>query len=297
MANRHFGNIGDVWKHAALVEVLEREPPGWYAETHAGSGAYAVVHDGERRFGILRFLEVAPRFAVLARSRYRAIAASYVESDRGLYPGSALLAMTVLGDASSYLLCDLDRESITDLRRWSRELGLHNCEVAEADGMAAVAAWLDGGARGPGLVHIDPFDPYARGTGGYSALELAARVADSGARLVYWYGYEEPGAQALAHKQLAALTRAPLWCGELMVTGASDPLGDLGRGVPGRVPSGDGLNHRGAGFGIILANLQAGTAGACAALGNALSDAYAGAILADGGPGSLAFTSSTAAGR
>src|SRR5436190_19091670 len=140
MANRHFGNIGDVWKHLVLAEVLEREPPGWYAETHAGSGAYAVAHSGGRKYGFLRFLEVAPRFPVLAQSRYRAIAASYVQSDRGLYPGSALLAMTMLGDTTSYLLCDLDPDSVTDLRRWSRELGLHNCEVAEADGMAAVAA-------------------------------------------------------------------------------------------------------------------------------------------------------------
>ncbi|MBV8397341.1 MAG: hypothetical protein JOZ17_01210, partial [Acetobacteraceae bacterium] len=92
MANKNFGNIGDVWKHLVLAEVLEREPPAWYAETHAGSGAYAVVRSGGREYGFLRFLEVAPRFPVLARSRYRAIAASYVESDRGLYPGSALLA-------------------------------------------------------------------------------------------------------------------------------------------------------------------------------------------------------------
>jgi 23S rRNA A2030 N6-methylase RlmJ len=285
MANRHFGNIADVWKHAVLVEVLEREPPGWYAETHAGSGAYAVVDDGERKFGILRFLEVAPRFPVLARSRYRAIAASYVEGDRGLYPGSALLAMTVLGDASSYLLCDLDRESITDLHRWSRKLDLHSCEVTQRDGMAAVAKRLDGEARRPGLVHIDPFDPHAQGPGGYSALELAARVADSSAGLVYWYGYDEPGTQAQARKQLAALTTAPLWCGEVTVTGASDSLGDLDHGV------------RPSTFGVILANVQAATADACAALGNALSHAYAHAILPDGGPGNLAFTSSTSAAR
>ena len=59
MANRHFGKISDVWKHATLAEVLEREPPARYAETHAGSGAYAVVHDRERKYGILRFLQVA----------------------------------------------------------------------------------------------------------------------------------------------------------------------------------------------------------------------------------------------
>jgi 23S rRNA A2030 N6-methylase RlmJ len=282
MANPHFGKISDVWKHAALAEVLEREPPGWYAETHAGSGAYAIVHDREREFGILRFLEVAPRFAVLARSRYRAVAAAYVKGDRGLYPGSALLAMTMLGDASSYLLCDLDQESVTDLRRWSRELGLRRCEVAETDGMAAVAARLGGEARGSGLVHIDPFDPDARDPGGYSALELAAHVADHGTRLVYWYGYDEPADQAWAHEKLATLTGASLWCGDLLVTGASNVPGDLGRATT-----------PGTGFGVILANLQAGTAGACAALGHALSDAYADAIFPDGRPGNLAFTTST----
>jgi hypothetical protein len=159
---------------------------------------------------------------------------------------------------------------------------MNSCEVAETDGMAAVAAWLDGEARGPGLVHIDPFDPDARGPGRYSALELAAHVADSGTRLVYWYGYDEPGEQAWAHKKLATLTRAPLWCGDVLVTGVSNAPGDLGRATT-----------PGTGFGVILANVQAGTAGACATLGNALCDAYADAMLPDGSPGSLAFTSST----
>jgi 23S rRNA A2030 N6-methylase RlmJ len=279
MANRHFGKIADVWKHAALAEVLEHEPPARYAETHAGSGAYAVVHDGEREFGILRFLEVAPRFPALDQSRYRAVTASYVEGERDLYPGSALLAMTMLGDASSYLLCDLDPESIADLRRWSRELRLRNCEVAETDGMAAVAAWLEADARQPGLVHIDPFDPDARAPSGYSALELAARVADSGTRLVYWYGYDEACDQAWAHDRLASLTRTPLWCGDLLVTGANSGPGDLGLATT-----------PGTGFGVILANLQASTAASCEALGEALSEAYANATLSDGSTGSLAFT-------
>jgi 23S rRNA A2030 N6-methylase RlmJ len=280
MANRHFGKISDVWKHAALGEVLKREPPARYAETHAGSGAYAMVHDREREFGILRFLEVAPRFTALARSPYRAVTASYVQGERALYPGSAVQAMTMLGDATSYLLCDLDPESVTDLRHWSAELGLHSCEVAETDGMAAVAAWLDGEAGGPGLVHIDPFDPDAKAPGGYSALELAARVADSGTGLVYWYGYNEAADQAWALKKLATLTSTPLWCGDLLVTGESKAPGNLGRATT-----------PGTGFGVILANLQAGTIEACAALGEALSAAYAGAVFPDGSPGRFAFTS------
>jgi hypothetical protein len=281
MTNRHFGKLADVWKHAALAEVLEREPPRRYAETHAGSGAYPIVDDGERQFGALRFLNVAAGFEVLARSRYRAAAAAWLNG-RGLYPGSALLAMTVLGDASSYLLCDLDPGSAADLRRWARELSLHGCEVVQADGMAAVAAWLDRHAGEPALVHIDPFDPDARGPGGYSALELAARVANSGASLVYWYGYDQAAGQAWAYPRLTAQTRAPLWCGDVMVTGTSSTAGDLGRATT-----------PGTGFGVILANVQTGTAAACTAVGNALADAYAGALLPDGSRGNLIFTTRT----
>jgi 23S rRNA A2030 N6-methylase RlmJ len=284
MANRHFGKLSDVWKHAALAEVLDREPPRKYAETHAGSGAYPIVRDGERQFGILRFLDVAADSAALARSRYRAVAGSWL-SGRGLYPGSALMAMTVLGDGSSYLLCDLDPGSTADLRRWAGELGLHRCEVAQADGMAAVAAWLDdqaGDPAEPGLVHIDPFDPDARDPGGYSALDLAAHVASSGTPLVYWYGYDEPGDQAWAYAQLTAQTSAALWCGDILVTGPSSADGDLGRATT-----------PGTGFGVILANLRPDTVAACAAVGNALADAYAGALLPDGSRGSLAFTIAT----
>jgi 23S rRNA A2030 N6-methylase RlmJ len=281
MANRHFGKLSDVWKHAALAEVLEGQPPEKYAETHAGSGAYPIMYDAERQFGILRFLDVAPGSEVLARSRYREVAASWLNG-RGLYPGSALLAMSVLGDASSYLLCDLDPGSAADLRRWADELGMHACEVAQADGMAAVAAWLDRHAGRAGLVHIDPFDPDARGPGGYSALELATRVAESGTPLVYWYGYDQAREQAWAYGRLAAQTGAPLWCGDVMITGTSSTAGDLGRATT-----------PGTGFGVVLANVQAGTVSACTAVGNALADAYAGVVLPDGSRGSLSFTTRT----
>lgn len=269
-----------------LTEVLERESPGGYAETHAGSASYPLTHDEERQFGILRFLAMAPRHEVLARSGYRAIAASYAGDGSGLYPGSALLAMTVLGDRSSYLLCDLDPESAAGLRDRSRELGLGRCEVVEADGLAAVSAWLDDvgpAASGPALVHIDPFDPYARAPGGYSALELAARVADHGTALVYWYGYDQPSEQAWARAELSALTTAPLWYGDVMVADASGGgyPGDLGRATT-----------PGTGFGIIAANLRPGTLSATADLGHALADAYAGATLPDGSQGRLIFTCS-----
>ena len=164
MANRHFGKIADVWKHAALMEAIGRVAAGRYAETHAGSAAYPLIRDSERAFGILRFLEVAPQHPALAESRYLAVVAPYVRPGQAghgrgrgateTYPGSALLAMTALGNGCSYLFCDLDPQSAADLRHRATGLGLHRWQVAEADGMLTVRAWLDGAgseSSGPAL--------------------------------------------------------------------------------------------------------------------------------------------------
>jgi hypothetical protein len=297
MANRHFGKIADVWKHAALMEAIGRVAPGRYAETHAGSAAYPMVHDSERAFGILRFLEVAPQHPALAGSRYLAVAGPYVRPGQagpegettGTYPGSALQAMTALGDGCSYLFCDLDPQSAADLRRRAAGLGLRHWQVAEADGMLTVGAWLDGaGSESPGpapgttIVHIDPFDPYARTPGGPSALEFAGHLATSGTGLVYWYGFDEPGEHAWAYRALCDLTPAPLWCGDILVTdtGGGGSPGDLGVATT-----------PGTGFGVVLANLPPDVLTACATVGGALADAYTGVALPGGTQGRLVFTS------
>jgi 23S rRNA A2030 N6-methylase RlmJ len=289
MANRHFGNLADVWKHGVLLEVLRRQPPTRYAETHAGSADYPLAATPEKEFGILRFLSLAPGVPVLARSAYLTSVTPFARATPPRYPGSALQAMSLLGDRCSYLLCDLDPDSAAGLRRRAAGLGLHHCEVAETDGMTAVAAWLAGGAAdgsdgpgtaGPAAVHVDPFDPYASEPGGLSALALAGRAADAGAALVYWYGCDEPGESGWAFRELAALTTAGLWCGDVMVTdtaGGGRP-GDLGRAT-----------SPGTGFGVVLANVAPGTLAACAELGRALAAAYTGAALPDGTRGGLVF--------
>ena len=95
MANSHFGNLGDVWKHLVLAEVLEREPPRWYAETHAGSAAYPLNRDPQREFGIWRFLAAAPRSAELARSRYYAIAGSCASARMAIRTNSIIKLILV----------------------------------------------------------------------------------------------------------------------------------------------------------------------------------------------------------
>lgn len=181
--NRHFGKLADVWKHLVLAELLTREPPNWYAETHAGSASYQLIDDAERRFGVRRFLELTD--PPLAHSAYRQRIEPLTKAGR--YPGSAALAMLSLPRNTSYLLCDLDPSSAADLRSWAAAEELTSCEVVERDGMAATIEWIEQLPRTDGLVvHIDPFDPHARSDRGYSAVELAIELVrrDHGCVLV-----------------------------------------------------------------------------------------------------------------
>ena len=119
MANPHFGEIGDVWKHLVVGDVLDRVRPARYWETHAGSGTYALDRSWEREYGVFTLLREAPRAPAINASRFLGLVRTLPPRDDGVprYPASARLAMEVLGDGATYLLCDLDPGSVADLTR------------------------------------------------------------------------------------------------------------------------------------------------------------------------------------
>src|SRR5207253_7231051 len=102
--NNHFAELGDVWKHLPLAEILRLNPPRLYWETHAGSASYRLTESPSRLHGALRFLSLAPRDPDLRGSAYlQALRSSPV-----VYPGSPALAMQTLGKTATYLFCDVD---------------------------------------------------------------------------------------------------------------------------------------------------------------------------------------------
>jgi len=281
MANRHFGKVGDVWKHLMVCEVLAALEPTHYAESHAGSGAYDLVHDDERNYGVDHFLEVSSVIETLGASAYAHALHRFTSTGRARYPGSALQAMTLLGDTSEYLFCDVDPVSADDLRHWGRNLGLSRCQVVEHDGMTAVAEWLDTCAGSRRVVHIDPFDPFAAQPGGLSAVQLAGQVSESGSVLVYWYGFDRPVEQAWALTEIAQRTSKPLTCLDVLVTD------ETGQGMNGDLGVG---TTPGTGFGVVLANVGEQVIANCDRLGRDLIRTYDGKRLPNGQQGRLRFT-------
>jgi len=286
VANRHFAEIGDVWKHLPLAEILERERPGWFVETHAGSAVYPLGDGGwERRYGVGRFRGHAT--PALERTRY----ARELAADPSRYPGSPALALRILGpNGTRFRFCDLDPESLDSIAAEAERLGIERERVRlEArDGIEAVGAWVDGlaaGDRSHALVHVDGYWPFRPSPCGRSCADLFAQLARAGVRAVLWYGFHrEPGPRRTGRDELdrglARLVASEpprgrsIWRGEVRIAQAlRDPGFDLDPGVHG--------------CGILTAGLEPRTVEAVAHLARELVRAYEGAELPGGGSGEL----------
>src|SRR5262245_37515414 len=109
MANRHFGKIGDIWKHLPLAEILFIEKPKQYWETNAGSAQYALTHSMERDYGIFYFYEHAVRSDTLQLSKYFQLLDRVDKKDGfpKIFPGSTYIAMSLLdSNAEQFIFCD-----------------------------------------------------------------------------------------------------------------------------------------------------------------------------------------------
>jgi Ribosomal RNA large subunit methyltransferase D, RlmJ len=249
--NRHFAELGDVWKHLPLAEILRINPPRQYWETHAGSASYALTESPSRLHGALRFLSSAPRDPDLRGCAYL----QTLRSSPGVYPGSPALALQALGKSANYIFCDVDPESAADLRAASAGFA---ARVIEGDGVSAIyrEAQLAGVAPRDVLVHIDPLDPHERITSqSRTPVELAAWLGRAGYRLFYWYGYDCVERRGWAHSEISQLVPGVnLWCGDVLMPACLV--------YPGRTGAW--------GCGVVLANMTSSEAHACERLGRAL---------------------------
>jgi 23S rRNA (adenine2030-N6)-methyltransferase len=151
----HAGGAADVQKHAALAELLARltaKPRGIsYAETHAGRGLYDLggaeaLKTGEAAAGVER---IAPDPA----SPYgRALAAARTAAGPRAYPGSPLIARTLLRPQDRITLMELHPAEHAALRAAMAGAG---AAVHRRDGFEGLAALAPLAPR-RGLVLVDP---------------------------------------------------------------------------------------------------------------------------------------------
>lgn len=183
--NHHFGNVGDVMKHLALVHVAGALRPARYLESHAGAFDYALSTRGEPLpDGVWDFLSAASSVRALDESGYAAILRPAAGSppQPGVYPGSVRFVWEALGSTPDYVLNDTDAKSADDI---AQALGARRAtpRLSRCDGIDMV---LDEAAPGD-LVLIDPFEPDVMSpVHRATAIDAFANLVRRGVTVILW---------------------------------------------------------------------------------------------------------------
>jgi 23S rRNA (adenine2030-N6)-methyltransferase len=191
----HAGNHADVFKHLALVALLEASTragaaPVTYLETHAGEGRYTLGPTGEWTEGIgkLDRAGTAPGergvLGTYGDVLARVGAGSRVPNRGGEYPGSPVVALAVLRPVDKAVLVEKQSEAVGALRRSVRHDA--RAEVAQGDGLAVLRERVaDITGRSALVVHLDP--AYGDPEEWRTAADALALCAQAGVRAVLWY--------------------------------------------------------------------------------------------------------------
>jgi len=192
----HAGNVGDVWKHCVLLDVLRKAGTAGtriaYVESHAGEGRYSLATTGEWTEGIGRLWNLD-----VAELRSAAVS-DYVASCRMLgaghdkltaYPGSPLFASAVLGVDATLTFYESDTRACERLRSALR--GDARTRAVCADGLAALPDLVraaESETTGDAVVVlIDP--PYTEKADWVTVPDAMIAAAEASARacLLLWY--------------------------------------------------------------------------------------------------------------
>ena len=160
----HAGNFADVFKHVFLARMLayltQKERPLRYLDTHAGIGRYDLsapeaVRGGEWRDGVGRLgsavwsAEAAPLIAPYLR----ALGPFGAGGAPLFYPGSPLIAQTLLRSGDRLTLCEAHPQ---DAKALKAAVGRdRRTKAIKIDGWMALRAYTPPAER-RGLVLVDP---------------------------------------------------------------------------------------------------------------------------------------------
>ena len=227
----HAGNFADVHKHIgllALLEHLHKKPaPFFVLDTHAGRGQYDLHsvearRGGEWQNGIGRLRALTTASPLI--ERYRTL----IDSTATFYPGSPLIAASMLRDKDRAVFVEKQPEEVAALRH---ALGRRkNVSILEADGYVALKAHLPP-KENRGLVLIDP--PYESDTEFVDVTQALKNALARWPNGIYcvWYPIKPGAAERRMYRSLVDAGVKKLLIATLNIRPSDSPLGLNGSGL------------------------------------------------------------------
>lgn len=209
MPYRHAGEIGDIWKHLPLCDILAIEQPLRYIETNSAFPYYILPEKPQLDYGVHFLMKKAEMKPSLIDSAYYKALQSFQENPLTHYIGSPGLAMTILKDiAHQYIFCDLELEPLAQIHSFSDGLGIGGNVVTVHGDSIDFGFRLMSELTKDDLMFLDPYQPFDHNAAGSSFFDLFIALAKGGYRCVLWYGYDTlPGKAQIASSLNHAMTR------------------------------------------------------------------------------------------
>jgi 23S rRNA (adenine2030-N6)-methyltransferase len=210
----HAGNFADVHKHTVLVRLLlhlRLKPTAFRViDTHAGSGRYDLrgseaTRGAEWHRGIERIWQARDGAAAhdLIRPYLDAVAALNPGGELRFYPGSPLIAQSLLRGQDRLIACELEPSAAAALAAALRSD--RRCKALTLDGWTAAGAYVPPPER-RGLVFIDPpFEEPSDFMRLSDILALAHRKWPGGSYLL-WYPIKDRAAPDALARRLRKLS-------------------------------------------------------------------------------------------
>jgi 23S rRNA (adenine2030-N6)-methyltransferase len=188
MEYKHYGEIGDIWKHLSLCDVISIENPKVYVESNSAYPEYSLSQTPEQKYGIYNFIDKAVGFQLLRNSKYFELAYPYVKVDR--YLGSPGLAISLLKSTSDrFVFFDIDKEPLDKIESFAKQINLTDkVHVFNQDSVTGLYDLLPDLPNST-FIHIDPYYIDKPSANGKTYLDLFIKATEQGFKCFLWYGF------------------------------------------------------------------------------------------------------------
>lgn len=240
MSYRHFGRIGDIWKHIPLCEFLAIEQPTNYIETNSAYPDYQLTGSFEHQYGILHIEKNIKKSDLIGQSVYWRVLSSISENKNGLskYLGSPALALNILkGATKNFVFFDIEQACLREIAECAKKLNIAGqITCRNEDSVNGILDMVDN-LKSRDFIHVDPYLIHQKNASGNSYFEVFVRVMRQGVMGMLWYGFNTLKEREDLHngfrEQAGIISRKRLQGIEIRTVLLEESISDVNPGVLG----------------------------------------------------------------
>lgn len=192
MSYRHFGRIGDIWKHIPLCEFLAIEQPTSYIETNSAYPEYQLTSSFEQQYGILYIEKNIQQSPLIQNSVYWQVLNSITENQNGIsrYLGSPALALNILGaNTEKFVFYDIEEPCLEHIAEYAKKLNLTSkIFYKNEDSVNGLINMIEELSQ-EDFVHVDPYLIHQKNPNGNSYFDAFVKAMRKGVKGMLWYGF------------------------------------------------------------------------------------------------------------